>query len=145
MISLDSDFSKMYSFGRRTPHNPLNCGFIIEAKNGKFFNRFNNTKCKVLMIKVEEEKYASLKLLLNEYEQEPLKYQYDILGLFLRFFKIKIRRKNHYVCSQFVAELIDQSEIYKFQKPIESIEPKDFEYIPNNRILYIGKLKEYKV
>ena len=145
MISLDSDFSKMYSFGRRTLNNPLNSGFIIEAKNSNFFRKFQNTECKIYKLTVDEDKYIVLKQLLDEYEKNPKAYQYDIIGLVLRFFKIRIRRKNHYVCSQFVAEVIDKSYIYKFEKPIESIEPKDFDYIPNKEIMYIGKLKEYNV
>ncbi len=145
MISLEPDFSKMYSFGRRTLNNPLNSGFIIETINGKFFKKYNNTECKVYKLTVDEDKYLVLKQILEEYENNPGAYQYDIIGLILRFFKIRIRRKNHYVCSQFVAEVIDKSYIYKFKKPIESIEPKDFEYIPNKEVAYIGKLKEYNV
>lgn len=68
MISLESNFSKMYSFGRRTINNPLNSGFIIETKNGQFFKKFSNTECKIYKLTVDEDKYDVLKEILKEYE-----------------------------------------------------------------------------
>lgn len=143
MIALDDSFSKMYSFGRRTVNNPLNGGFVIEDKDSKFFDKFYNTECRVYKFKITEEKYHLLTEILSEYEQNPKKYNYDIIGLLLRFFKIRVKRKNHYVCSQFVAEVIDKSSIYKFNKPFELVEPKDFDDLLNKEIMYVGKLREY--
>lgn len=143
MISLDDSFSKMYSFGRRTVNNPLNGGFVVENMNGEFFEKFDKTECRIYKFKITEEKYQLLVDTIAEYEKNPSKYNYDIIGLLLRFFKIKIKRKNHYVCSQFVAEVIDKSSIYKFNKPFEFVKPKDFDDLSNKEIAYVGRLKEY--
>lgn len=145
MISLDNAFNKMYSFGRRKVNNPLNSGFIIESKNGEFYNKFNNTKCKVYAIKVSKKKYKTLRNILSNYESNPTKYNYDIIGLILKIFRISIRRKDHYVCTQFVAEVIDKTKIYKFGKPYEKIKPIDFEAIPNKKLYYMGKMTNYNV
>lgn len=145
MISLDNTFEKMYTFGRRTLHNPLNSGFIIENKDGKFYKKFNNTACRVYSIKVTKKKYKKLKKILDKYESNPSKYNYDIIGLCLKLFRISIKRKNHYVCSQFVAELMTKTKIYKFSKPVEKVKPSDFEQIPNKELYYTGKMINYSV
>lgn len=142
MIATDKSFEKLYSFGRRTPFNPLNSGFIIETIDGKFFSTFKETKCRVYRIEVSQRKYNKVIKLIKKYEEDPLKYSYDIIGLILKLFKIYIRRENHYVCSQFVAEIITGSKIYDFNKPLSAVEPRDFDNITNT-IEYIGKLRNY--
>lgn len=142
MIAIDEKFDKLYSFGRRTVNNPLNCGFIIESKDGNFFKKFHDTECRIYRIDVDIDKFNNIVEILNEYESNPSKYDYDVIGLLLKLFKINIKRKNHYVCSQFVAEVIDRSAIYKFSKPIEAVEPRDFENI-RGEVTYVGKLKDY--
>lgn len=143
MISLDNKLDKMYTFGRRSVRNPFNSGFIIESTNSKFFKKFNDTECKIYSLKISKKKYKLLKGLIINFEKNPSIYNYDIVGLCLRLFRITIRRKNHYVCSSFVAELIDKTKIYKFNKPSFKVRPSDFQYIPNKELYYSGKLINY--
>lgn len=140
MLSLDNKFDKMYTFGRRTPENPFNSGFIIESTDGPFYTKFKDTSCVIYEMKISKKKFKKLKKLIAKYEANPKKYNYDIIGLCLRIFKITIKRKDKYVCSTFVAELINNSRIYDFNKPTEKVKPIDFEYIPNKRLYYSGKL-----
>ena len=134
----------MYSFGRKKYYNPLNGGFIIENKNGKFFKVYKNTECRVYKIKIDNTQYKDLIDLLKKFEENPKKYRYDIIGLVLKLFNINIKRKNHYVCTQFVGELLDQSSIHNFDKPINNLKAKDFEKIPFKELIYVGKIKEYQ-
>lgn len=144
MIAIDNNFEKLYSFGRRKVNNPFNCGFIIESINGEFFKKYNGTECKVYQINISERKYEKLKKILDEFEKNPHKYNYDTFGLFLKIFHIYIKRKNHYVCSQFVADVMDKSTIHKFSKPVRCVVPKDFDDISNN-VIFKGKISDYKV
>lgn len=141
LLSLDTNFDKMYSFGRRTLYNPLNAGFVIESINSKFFKRFNNTECRVYELTITDRKYCKLKKLLYKFEKNPEMYQYDIIGLLLKIFNIQVSRKNHYVCSQFVGEIIEKSDIHKFNKKFETIKPCDFDNLPNSNLLYVGNIK----
>ena len=145
LISLDNKLDKMYTFGRRTVQNPLNSGFIIESTNSPFYEKFKDTSCKVYELKISKKKYKMLKKIINKYEKTPEKYNYDIIWLCLRMFRITIKRKNHYVCTSFIAELITQTKIYDFDKPCEKVKPIDFEYIPNKKLYYSGKLINYSV
>lgn len=140
-ISLRNDINIMYSFGRKKVNNPFNGGFIIENKKGAFYKKFNKTKCIILEMNVNKEQYIKLDELINEYKKDKELYRYDFIGIFLRIFNIKLTRRNHKVCSDFVASLLEQSQIYNFNKKL--IKPKDFMNIPNKKIIYQGKLLNY--
>ena len=142
-ISLDKKMKKMYSFGRRKLNNVLNSGFIIESIDGDFYQKFNKTKCKVFELKITYIQYCHLKSMLKKYEKDPLKYNYDILGLLIKKLNIQFKRKNRFVCSQFVGYLLEKSNIYKFSKDVYHIVPSDFNSISPN-IIYEGLLKDCK-
>ena len=140
-LALNDNINKMYSFGRKKVNNPFNGGFIIETKKSSFYKKFNKTNCTIIEIEIENNKYKELNSILNKYKKDIEIYRYDILGLFLRIFKIKIQRKNYNICTEFVASLLREANIYNFNKKI--IKPKDFLDIPNKKIIYQGKLLNY--
>ena len=139
-ISLDKQISNMYGFGRKNLYNIFDGGFVIENKKSKFFKKFKNTKCVILELSVTEEQYNKLKQILEEYKENIDIYKYDIIGVFLRPFKIKLNRKNYYYCTKFVKEVLESCDIYKFDN--DFIKPRDFMKIPN-KIIYKGKLLNY--
>lgn len=143
-ISLTPECDKIYSFGRKELNSILNSGFIIEYKNGEFFNKFNETTCRIFEIKVTKKQYAKLKKLMKYMKKNSDIYKYDFIGIVLRFFKIPIHFKNKYVCSFFVAEVLEKAKIYKFSKNVEFVEPRDFENIYGSRIVYEGKYQKLK-
>ena len=140
-ISLEKSINTMYSFGRKKVYNPFDGGFIVEEKNGIFYKRFKKTKCIILELEVEHKKYLELKKILKIYKENQDIYKYDIIGLVPRIINVKINRKNHEVCSEFVAKLLRDSSIYDFEKKV--IKPIDFMNIPNKRIVYEGSLNKY--
>ncbi len=142
-LSFNKSLNKMYSFGRRTLNNPLNAGFVTEDINGIFFEKFKNTNCRIYELEIPYFKYFKLKSIIKKYEKDPLKYDYDIIGLLTRAIKINIKRKNKYICSQFIAEVLKESNIYDFKRPTKTILPIDFDDFPY-KILYEGKMVEYK-
>lgn len=142
LIATDISFKKMYSFGRKNIFNPFNAGFVIENIDGAFFKRFNKTMCRVYKITISNKKYNKVIKLLNYFENHEKEYKYDILGLILKTISIPIKREKHYVCTQFVAEILEQAEICEFNKPTTLVRPKDFENIDNIEEIYNGLLKE---
>lgn len=144
LLSLDESLNKMYSFGRKNLFNPLDAGFVVEDIDGRFFKRFKKTRCRIYKLTINNKQYHKLKKILEFYETNEDEFKYDILGLLFKSFYIPIKRKNHYVCTQFVAELLDEANIYKFNKPIELVRPKDFEYINNITEIYSGLLLDTK-
>ena len=143
-ISFDKKCRTMYSFGRRKYNSIFNSGFVKEHKDGKFFKKFNKTNCKIFEILVTKEQYEELKNIIKNMEKNEAVYKYDYLGICLRYFKIPIFFKNKYVCSYFVAELLERVGIYKFDKKSCFVEPKDFEKIANLNLIYQGKYLLYR-
>ena len=115
-ISLDKTCYTTYSFGRRSLYNILNGGLSIQRKDGEFFNKFNKTMCKIYEIQVTDEQYEQVEKILHDMEQNINKYKYDFLGIVPRFFKIPVTFKNKFVCSYFVAYVLEKASIYTFDK-----------------------------
>ena len=59
-ISMSEDLEKMYSFGRIHPYNPFWRGFVVESPHTGTFKRFSDTKAKILVVDIDEERYIEL-------------------------------------------------------------------------------------
>lgn len=143
-ISFDEKCDVVYSFGRRNLYSFLNGGFTIEYKDGEFFSKFNETNCKVYEVLIEDEQYDYLYKTIEYMKDNQDDYKYDFVGAILRYMKIPVTFKNRYVCSYFVAELLQEAKIWDFNKETCFVEPKDFENIDIFNLIYTGKYKSYK-
>ena len=142
-ISLEKECKTIYSFGRKSLHNIFNGGFSVQNKKGEFFQKFNNTICKIYEIKVTQEQYQEVKNIINYMENNTSKYKYDFIGIIPRFFKIPITFENKFVCSYFIAYVLDKAQICSFEKDISLVVPKNFENIINASEIYKGKYLKY--
>lgn len=142
-ISFDKSCDTLYSFGRRRVNSILDGGFTVTKKNGEFFEKFNETICRIYELKVTKEQLEKLKMIIADMEKNQEQYKYDFIGAGLRFFKIPVSFKNKFVCSYFVADVLEKSNIYKFDKKAIFIKPKDFENIKGITEIYSGKYNIY--
>jgi hypothetical protein len=143
-ISIDKNLNALYSFGRKSPKNPLNGGFAIDGINEGIYKVFKNTYCKIYKIMIDDEKYDRFMEILNYYLDNQDQYKYNFIGLITVLIHIPYRRENYYFCSQFVSEVLDKSEIYKFNKDFTLIKPNDFNELKNFELIFEGKLNDYK-
>lgn len=143
-ISLDENCDTIYSFGRRKLNSILNGGFSIENRDGEFFKKFNKTTCKIFEVLVSDEQYEALKIIINDMKENIDAYKYDFIGIVPRFFGIPLTLKNRYVCSYFIADLLEKTNIYKFDKRACLTKPKDFENLEGFKQIYKGSYNEYK-
>ena len=143
-ISFDKNCDVTYSFGRRNIYSILSGGFVMEEKNGKFFKRFNDTKCRINEMEISDEQYDSLIECIEYMEENSDNYGYDYLGIVLRYLKIPVKFKNKYVCSYFVAELLQDNNVCDFGKHSCWVSPKDFEMIDEFNLVYTGKYALYR-
>lgn len=143
-ISLEKNCNTIYSFGRRKFNSILNAGFCIEYKDGKFFEKFNKTICRIYEVEISDDQYEDVKKLINKMKSNMNDYKYDYLGIVPRFLGIPIILKNKYVCSYFVAALLQKANICKFNKETCFIRPKDFENLEGLKEIYTGKYLSYK-
>ena len=143
-LSFDKSCNVIYSFGRKKYYTVLNAGFVEEYKNGQFFKKFKETKCRIFKLVITNKQYNNLKEKIVYIKDNEELYKYDYFGIIFRFFKLPVNFKNKYVCSYFVAKLLEDTGIYKFDKELYFIEPKDFEKINNIEEIYCGKFLLYK-
>ena len=142
-ISLDPTFQTMYSFGRINPTYVLPAGFVEENLYSGVFSMFPESKCLIYKISVTTEQYTSLKNYIDKFLSDKSKYKYSVLGTATILFNKSIKRENYYFCSQFVAEALIESGIYKTDKLPELIRPMDLLALENKTLLYKGKINEY--
>lgn len=143
-ISFDKSCNTIYSFGRKKYNSILDAGFVVEHKNGKFFEKFKDTKCRIYELSITKEQYFKIKKRIVYMKNHQQLFKYDYVGIFLRYFKIPVSFKHKYVCSYFIADILEDADIYKFDKKIYFIEPKDFENIENINEIYSGKYLLYE-
>lgn len=143
-ISLQKDCNIIYSFGRRKFNSILNAGFCIEYKDGKFFEKFNKTMCRIYEVEVTDKQYEDIEKIINKMKLNMNEYKYDYIGIVARFLGIPIILKHKYVCSYFVATILQKTNVCKFDKKTCFIRPKDFENIKGFNNIYTGSYMLYK-
>lgn len=143
-ISLDENCDTIYSFGRRKLNSILGGGFSIENRDGAFFEKFNKTTCRIYEKEVSDKQYKDLKNIIDDMKENIDDYSYDFIGIIPRLFGIPVVFKNKYVCSYFIAELLEKVGIYKFDKNVSLTKPRDFEKLDGFKEIYKGSYNEYK-
>ena len=143
-ISLNKDCYITYSFGRKSIYNILNGGFSIQTKDGKFFKKFNKTVCTIYEGEVTDEQYNNIQEIINNMEQNIDEYKYDFLGIIPRWFGVPVTFNNRFVCSHFVANVLEKSGICNFEKETCLVVPRDFEKINKFHKIYTGSYLKYE-
>lgn len=143
-ISFNRELSEMYSFGRKSPNNPLNGGFVKEDMKTGTFSKYPNTTCVIYELKVTEREVEKMKRVLQVFIQKREKYLYNILGVIGIALKEPVEFSNSYFCSQFVAEILQRSGIKIWNKLPALVTPDDFRQSDRMKLIYEGKLSEYE-
>ena len=79
-ISFNKNCDYIYSFGRRGVYSILHGGFVMQNKSGKFFKKFNKTKCRVYEANVTDSQYDYLYNVISCMKNNQDSYKYDFLG-----------------------------------------------------------------
>lgn len=142
-ISLEKDCSTIYSFGRRNAYSILNSGFTTEYREGEFFHKFSETVCKIYEIEITDEQYDKVKKIVEYMKERQDRFKYDYFGIIPRFFGIPLILKDRYVCSYFVASVLEKTHICRFNKKVYFIKPEDFEHLSGFKEIYKGRYNLY--
>ena len=139
-ISLDIKCNNMYSFGRKYIYFPFYGIFLKEDLRKGLFIRNKNALIAIYEIKVTKKQYNKIKDKIKEIELN--NKGYNIIGLLLAHFRIKLHRRKYY-CSEFVYEVLSNKEIEIYNKENTLFKPEKL--ITNNRFVKIfeGKIRDY--
>lgn len=140
-IALDESLDKMYSFGRLNPYNPFIGGFVVESTKWGTFKRFKNTKTVIFSYEVSEEQYEKIKNEIDNFINNKAQYRFNILGLFLVMFNVKLKRNNCFYCAEFVKYIVEKEKIITDLPNI--VKPNDFLELDNMKLIYQGSLNKY--
>jgi len=142
-ISLDGNFSQMYSFCRLAVSNPLVGGIIRESMFTLTIGLKDDVPIKVYRVPVTAEQYDLIsKFIYDIYNDEEIYYYNFIQALGL------ISKKKHaiyktYICSEFVMETLRQGGLKLTPLDSYKITPTDISEIMSRFLCYSGNLKEY--
>ncbi|MFU0790487.1 MAG: DUF3800 domain-containing protein [Virgibacillus proomii] len=139
-IAFDEQLKQVYSFGRKTPKNPFIGGFVQEDIKGGIFKQATGV---VYSISITEDQWKKMQNYIQQLQAEKDHYRYNFIGLFGFLLKRPIKRKNAFFCSQFVAAILQESNVIQFNKPISLISPYDLQTTESFQFVYEGKLQEF--
>lgn len=144
-ITDDETLCQMYSFCRKHVRFPLPGGFVSENVNEGIFNIYAHIPCEIYSFEVTDEQFAQYKLIIKHFNANSAIYTYNILGLLTIPFGISFQPRYHYVCSQFVAYILQTCKIADFKKDTSLVTPNNFRYIENATLEYSGNIKNFLI
>jgi len=144
-IAFDEDLAEMYSFARRGIWNPFNAGFVEEDINHGIFGKCRSTTCNIYRLKITEKQYIKLREEIDIFKSNKDDYSYNFLGILGAAINVPIHSKQRYFCSQFVAYILERSNIKLFSKNCALVKPRDIRLNPRLKSIYRGKLAEYRI
>lgn len=143
-LALDEELKEMYSFARKGLYNPLNSGFVEEHLDSGVFGRCKTAQCCIYELKITQEQYNHIKQEIDLFKRNQNLYSYNFLGLLGVIFNIPIQTGCTYFCSQFVATILERSDVSILDKHSALVRPVDFRLNPHLTPVYAGLLTEYR-
>lgn len=144
-IALDLELNRLYSFGRKYYYMPFMAGFIKENIHTGVFGRNRNAPCLVLELTVTDEVYNRIEKRMYDMLEHYHHYHYNLLGLLTCSLGIPHRRERHFLCSQFVADVLSKAGALDLPQDISLIRPVDFMRMERLQAIYRGFLGQYTV
>lgn len=134
-IGLDEDMNTFYSFVMK--------GFIVED-----INRYNKPGrkpflCELYSMEVSEETYQEVRAYIDTFVRRRSKLHYSKLGLALSLAGIPWKIENGYICSYFVAEILQKCTDARLKRHTMLCMPKDFSRSRHLKMVFKGDLQHY--
>ena len=142
VLSMDEELLDAYSVGRRNPSIPILAGFEKEDTQ-KIERVFPTARYKIVSLECTKEQKAELARKLRECYEKRFQYHYCVLGLPMILLNIPFYQKNHYTCSSFTANILQENGIELFDKHFSLVTPRDFYELEQTSTIYEGTLSKF--
>lgn len=134
-IGLEEDLNTYYSFVWK--------GFIVEDIT-RYLKRFRKPfPCELHEFEVTAEQYDIIKRLVHEFAAKKQTYSFARWELIFGLFHMPIVRQNRYYCSQFIADVLKESEVLQSKRNSARYFPKDFGKLAGGNMIFKGDLLGY--
>ena len=134
-IGLEEDMNTFYSV--------VGKGMIVEKITRYVRPDRDPFPCQLYELEVSEKTYQLVKRQLEVCVENKNSIQYSKLGVVLCLLRIPFRRKYHYFCSQFVAEILKNAQAAQLKKDATLYHPGDFRKMPGMRLHFQGNLRGF--
>lgn len=134
-IGLEEDMNTFYSFVTK--------GFMIEKITKYVRPDREPYPCRLYEMEVSPQKYEAIKYTINGFIARKNIYRYSVLGVILGLFHIPVIQKHHYFCSQFVAEVLGNTDAVHLEKSSALYYPCDLIKLPNKAKIFEGDLQSF--
>lgn len=143
-IAFDEELVLLYSSARKRGIKMFPAGPCQESLYRGFFGRDAHTPCVLYALEVSEEAYNKAKEEIDFFMKNINDYKFSVLGVAACKLGIKVKRKNKFFCSEFVAEILRRSGAIELPKEPCLMHPRDYEKLPEVQKLYEGTIGEFK-
>ncbi|MBQ8625339.1 MAG: hypothetical protein IJ419_04100 [Agathobacter sp.] len=134
-IGLEEDMNTFYSFVVK--------GFIVEDITRYIKPDREPFPCQLYELEVSEKVYRAVKRIIQFYVRRKQELSYTKLGVVLSLLRIPFKRKNKYICSQFVAEVLKRAKAAKLKKFTVLYLPGDFKKLSEMKLVFEGNLQSF--
>lgn len=134
-VGLEEDMDTFYTF--------ISKGFLVEKITRYEKPDRPSFPCALYEIDVSEETYNLVKEKVLSYKENKANLKYSTLGLVGSFIGIPFKRENHYFCSQFVAEILQECGIVKLKKRSSLYLAKDISKLEELKLVFEGTHLSY--
>lgn len=140
-LALDPYLEEAYSIGRRHPSVPLIAGFEKEEKE-KILRAFPDADYMVCSMECTPEQKAYIERELEQAMEQRFRYHYAVLGLPFILMGRPFYQERHYTCSSYIARLLEEAGVCKWEKHFSLVTPRDFMEYEGKEKLFEGSLYE---
>ncbi len=141
-ISMDISLQELFSFCRNNPRFPLPATFNEEYVGQGVFGLYDNIPCEIYEVPMTETQYREFCKQLLHFQNFRKLYSYSLFGLVSVPLQIKRELRYKFVCSQFVAYMLQECDV-KLNKPASLYSPEDLRHLPTAKLIYRGELNKY--
>lgn len=134
-IGLEEDMNTFYSFVVK--------GFIVEDITRYIKPDREPFPCQLYELEVSEKVYRAVKRIIQFYVRRKQELSYTKLGVVLSLLRIPFKRKNKYICSQFVAEVLKRAKAANLKKFTVLYLPGDFKKLKEMKLVFEGNLQSF--
>ena len=140
-LALDPFLRETYSIGRRHPAVPLIAGFEREDKR-KILRVFPEADYMVCSISCTAQQKEYIKEELHKAMRKRFRYHYAVAGLPFILMEKPFYQKNHFTCSSYIAKLLEEAGVCRWDKHFSLVTPKDFYEYEGKEKIFEGSLYE---
>ena len=141
-LAEDASLRELFSFARSYTPVPLPATFNPEYIGQGTLGKFTVIPCEIYEIPVTQEQYQHFQEIIAHFQAFRKRYSYSLIGLLRVKMQIEKELSRKFVCSQFVAYVLNECGVI-LDKPPCLYSPDDLRYLPQARLIYRGELNRY--